>query len=284
MAQAPAGQGNAGGSGGFMGNLADFFRPKNPPQQQQTPQGQQQQPKLGPDGKPLPVQGQQGQQGQQQGPSGGTPSGANNNPDSFQNPLDVYKDLFNNSGTPQGAEAPKFSLAPDMVGKAASSIDFLQGLPDEVQQKVAAGQIDGPTLTTLLNHVAQQTYANVMHHSSALTDKFVGMRLGHESQGLNTKFKNFLANNKVLSNPKIANNPIIKSQMERITTELAGKYPDQSDAWIAEQAQAYFMEMAKALNPEAFTQQGSGGQGGGANDTEFDFEAYLNNKRQTPQQ
>lgn len=196
------------------------------------------------------------QPGQQQQQTGGTGSGANNNPESFQNPLDVYKGLFDNTpptdkdGKPKVNEPPAFKLDPTIIGKAAESMDFMSGLPQDITDKLQSGQVDANVLQAVVNHAGRNAYARAMEHASTLTDKFVGMRLGHEKQGLNSEVQRILANNKVLSNPNIANNPALKEHMEMVSNQLARKYPDQTPEWIADKTQQYFQDLATAVNPD----------------------------------
>ena len=234
--------------------LAKYFRspaelnPQPQGQQGQQGNGQQQQ------GQPPGNNGQQRQQGQQQ--QGGTPNGATNDPESFQNPLDVYKGLFDNEppkdkdGKPIVNEPPKFNLDAKTIGEAASKIDFTAGLPKEVTDKLNSGQLDTQTMNILLNHVARNAYGKAMEHASSLTDRFVGMRLGHEQQALGPQVRRLLAQSQVLSNPNVAKNPAVREHMDIISDGLARKFPDATPEWIAQKTTEYFQHLAVTVNPD----------------------------------
>lgn len=266
-----------------LGDLTGYF--KSPDQLSPIQVPQQQVPQQ-------PPQGQQGPTGQQQQqrPAGSTNGGATNDPETLQNPLDVYKGLFDN--TPKKdkdgkviapPEPPSFKLDSKTISDAASKIDFMSGLPAEVTQKLQSGQIDAEVLQAVVSHVGQNSYARAMEHASTLTDRFVGMRLGHEQQGLQAQMNKLLARNHAISNPAIRDNPVLREHYETVSTKLAEKFPDQPPEWIAEQTNKYFTDMAMAVNPQLGQQQQSQDQGVRTNsqgalvkgDKVFDWQAYL---------
>lgn len=270
--------------------LAKYFKdPKELNGNGQNQQGQQGQGPQNQQGQQQQGNGQQGQQGQQRQPSGGTNKGATNDPESFQNPLDVYAGLFNNEppkdkdGKPVNTDPPKFQLDPKTIGEAAGKIDFMSGLSPEVQQKINSGNLDAETLSTLFNHVGRNAYARALEHATTLTDRFVGMRLGHEQQGLGQQVRRILATSQVLSNPNVAKNPAVREHMEIISDGLARKFPDATPQWIAEKTQEYFQHLATAVNPDLMPKQQDDNAAHGAKTGElrspdgkvFDWGSYL---------
>lgn len=238
---------------------------------------------------PLPGQQQQQQQPPQQGqqqpqqPAGASNAGATNDPETLQNPLDVYKGLFDNSpkldkdGKPVPVnEPPKFQLDSKTISDAASKIDFMSGLPPELNEKIQSGQMDGQSIQALVSHVAQQAYARSMEHATALTDRFVGMRLQHEQQGLPKQLQRLLAKHTAISNPAIRDNPVLREQYETVSERLSGLHPDKPPEWIAEKTNEYFQEIAKAVNPTFGKQDDSQPiEGQGKDKKVFDWQGYL---------
>lgn len=173
-----------------------------------------------------------------------------NDPNNYENPLDVYAGLFDNDALNKDApKAPSFTLSPDIISKAAGSLDFMAGLPQELVDKVQQGNLSPQDYMEMINHAGRQAYAKAMEHSSHLTDRFVSQRSQFEQQGLPKQLQRLLANNKVGSDPAVMNNPTVKAHLEVISSQLATKYPDQTPEWIADKAKSFFMDMAKALNP-----------------------------------
>lgn len=277
----PDGQASRGRMSQIAGDIASFFRsPQDlsplPGQQQQGQQNQQQNNQQ--------QSGQQQQQGNQ--PSGASSAGATNDPNTMQNPLDVYKGLWSDAAPigPDGKpvpvkEAPVFKLDSKTVGDAAGKIDFMSGLPEDVTAKLQAGTIDSDVLSAVVNHVGRNAYSRAMEHSSTLTDRFVNMRLTHEQQGLPGHVNKLLAKSKVLANPAIQANPILREQYEQITERLAGKFPDQSADWVADMANKYFADMVKAMGGQEQSQpiaDGNAPDGSTVKDGKtFDWQAYL---------
>ena len=217
---------------GFMDSLSSFFRPSkptgnsqggNPNTQVNTTTGQPPAKGTNPNNPTDP-----------NAPGAGNPNP--NDPANMQNPLDVYADLFDNNKLNAGApQAPEFKLSPDIVSKAASSLDFTAGLPQDLASKIQQGQaLEVNDYMQLMNHVGRQAYARSIEHLSHLTGKFVDQRSQYERQGLPKELQRLLANNKVAANPAASKNPVVRAHLELISSSLAAKYPDQTPEWIAE--------------------------------------------------
>lgn len=221
-------------------------------------------------------------------PQGATSAGATNDPNTLQNPLDVYAGMFDNKpkvdkdGNPvQAPQAPVFKLDPKTVQDAASKIKFTDGLPPELATKIQSGeQLSNQEMMEVVQHVGQRAYATAMEHNSNLTDRFVGMRLNHEQQGLPSQVRRLLAQTQVMSDDVIQSNPALKEHFEVIADRLWSKYPDQSPEWIAKETKEYFTRMARALNPNLTDEPAPqhnprNGETTGPNGKKFDWDAYL---------
>jgi len=266
----------------FFGNFGKSATAKAVPVTPQqpvsgTPTGQGGQPVAG----GTPAQG-----GAPANPDGTPATGtASNDPNNFKNPLDLYKDLFHNTEDPAAPKAPEFKLSSEIVTKAAGSLNFTDGLPKELADKVAAGNLSPADHMDIMQHVGRQAYAKAMEHMSTLTDRFVGLRTAHEQQGLPKQLRNLLATTKAASLPSAQSNPVVKAHMELISSQLAHKYPDQTPDWIAEKAQSFFTDMAKAINPNfgstEVDEEGEPKQGRRPAKMEmenFDWDGYLKDK------
>src|SRR5690606_25672245 len=102
-----------------------------------------------------------------------------NNPDpnkSPDNPLDIFKDLFNNAS--KGDDAPpSFSLDPAAVSKITESLNFVGQLDEASIEGLKSGDVE--KITSILNGVGRNAYATLMQHIPALTEKYVAARLEH---------------------------------------------------------------------------------------------------------
>jgi hypothetical protein len=202
--------------------------------------------------KPAAAPGQGGDNGQVQKNTNNTPTNANS-PESMQDPVAMYADLWKESAPQAGSEAPKFTLNPETVKKVTDSLDFTQGLPEEITEKITAGEQFTPQdMMNMMNHVGRQAYARAMEHQSTLTGQFVNMHSEHSLKGLPNIIKGHLAQNKVRNHPAAQSNPVVQEHMELIASKLSAKYPNASEEWITEQTQDYFVNMARRLKPDAF--------------------------------
>lgn len=185
-------------------------------------------------------------------PSQGTQQNANS-PEALQDPVAMYADLWKESAPAAGNEPPKFTLNPDTVKKVTDSLDFTQNLPEELAEKMTAGeQLSPQDMMSMMNHVGRQAYARAMEHQSTLTGQFVNMHSEHSLKGLPNIIKGHLAQNRVRNHPAAQSNPVVQEHMELIASKLSAKYPNASEEWITEQTQDYFVNMARRLKPDAF--------------------------------
>ena len=173
-------------------------------------------------------------------------------------PMSLYDGLFSppDAETAKKNEPPKFVLAADKVKEAAGKMDFTQGLPDEITQKLQSGDaIDGKTLLAAINFAGRQAYSRALEHATGLTGHFVEARVKHEQQGLPNILRNYLAKSKAISGPDVSNNPVVREHMAMISEKIANKFPEATEEEVAALTQEYFTEMARAINPKAFQTQ-----------------------------
>lgn len=276
------GQGNQGFVARAVGDISQWFKPKAELDARDAPPATQQQGQQG-------SQGQQGQQSQQgQPPSGATSTGATNDPNSVQNPLDVYAKMFDNGprvdkdGKPLPDQTPRFKLESKVIKDAASKIDPFQGLPQELADKLQSGEpLDTQTTLSLMRHATQSAYAAAMEHQSTLTDRFVDMRLGHERQGLGGEVNRILARTHATSDPAISSNPVLREHFSYVSDRIAQQYPDATPDWIAQQAKKYFTDMAAAVSPQSKQGQGQQqGQSKPGEELQFDWQGYITQPKQ----
>ena len=178
-----------------------------------------------------------------------------------QSITDLYAGLYEPRQTDQGKQAPTFNLTPDAIGKAAGKMDFVQGLPPELLEKIQTsnGSLDFDTISQIINHAGRAAYSRAMEHSSALTGNFVEARVQHERQGLPEALRLNLARNKTLSKRNI-DNPVVREHLALISEKVSARFPDATEDEVAELTHEYFTTMAREINPDAFQQQDNAGK------------------------
>lgn len=205
--------------------------------------------------------GQQGQQRQQQ--------------QQEQDPFELYATLFEQKDPTKAPTPPSFSVSDDVLNKVAGSIDFMHGMPQELQEKLQSGEpLDNQTVMSLISHATKNAYMSSVRHLSGLTDKFVNSRSEFDKQGLPSQLQKLLATNSISKVPG-AENPVVKNFLSMTSSALSEKYPDQSPEWIADKTKGLFLQLAKAVQPENSDQASNEGLVG---KNDFDWDNYLTPK------
>jgi hypothetical protein len=229
-------------------------------------------------GNPFPNIGNNGNPANNQNPAGGNqPNNGNsnqptNNPEQMQDPMKAYANMWNPATPDQNNKPPEYTINPEIMKKVTDSMDFAQGLPQELAEKLQSGeQLSGQEIVAMMNHVGRTTYAHAMNHQSKLTEKFVGLHGEHFQKNLPQQMKKYLTNQRVRGLPSAQGNPVVQQHMEQIAERLTASNPDASDEWIAEQTKNYFVNMARMISPDEFPTSSSGR----AQPNEIDWDAFM---------
>lgn len=172
-------------------------------------------------------------------------------------PLDIFKDLFQTPTVDSADATPSFSLNQEALTKITEKLDFAGQLSPELLDKLKSG--DSETVHSVLNTVGRNGYMMLMRHIPALTEKYVNARLEHSQKGLGKSVKNTLTQQSLAK--KAADNPVLKEQLDAISSRLLERYPDADPDWLAEQSADYFVQVARLLSPDSFVQEGEAGTG-----------------------
>ena len=166
------------------------------------------------------------------------------------NPMDAYAKLFDNSATPNAP--PSFNIDPKVLGEAASGMNFTQGIPQELMSKATGG--DANALIEMMNLVGQQAYRQSLSHSSALTDRFVGLRSEFDLKGIDSKVTQKLTASALADSPNYSH-PVVKQEFARIANAFQTQNPDSSPAEIAKATKDYMQNLHDAMNPATKTKE-----------------------------
>lgn len=163
------------------------------------------------------------------------------------NPMDSYTKLFDNATTPAD-KAPVFSLDPKVLGEAANSLNFTQGIPQELMAKATTG--DAAAMIEMMNLVARNSYQSAMAHGTALTDRFVSARSEFDLKGIGAKVTQQLTNSALADSPNYQH-PVVKAEFTRIANAFQAQNPESSPAEIAKATKEYMQNLHSAMNPDS---------------------------------
>ena len=182
-----------------------------------------------------------------------------------QNPLDVYKKMFENN-TSSELEAPSFKLDPKVLGDVSSKMDFTRGIQQETLQKATSGDVSA--LMDIIKKVGQNSYRAAIEHNTALTDTFINQRGDFENKKLERGVKQQLTSS-ALSETANYNHPVIKAELNRVANQFSSSNPDASPQEIAKAAKKYIDDLYTAMNPSTKK------DGDNSEEGEMDWSKYL---------
>jgi len=160
------------------------------------------------------------------------------------NPLDAYSKLWESSAKTD--TPPALNLDSKVLDEVSGSLDFTAGVPQEIMQKALSG--DSKAILDIMKQVSQRAYREALHHSTSLTDKYLGARSAHDLSKVQGKVRSELTSNALSAIPN-AQHPAIQHQLRVVAEQMQAQNPDAQPADIAKAAQQYVLDLASALNP-----------------------------------
>jgi hypothetical protein len=257
----------------MFNNIANMFRNT---QQVTTPGGTPPQPGGGNNpaasgGRPAPT----GKPGSTLDPNAAQnqadPNNPNPNPQAQNSPLDTFKGLWDTDPTKPDPNAdpfsqPLFQTDPTKIREAASQIDFLAQVPQDLMAKAMSGS-DPQAFMQVINSVAQTALATSLQIGTASQEQ-AGQRIGQRfNAALPGKMKSYQVQSAPATNPALnhpAVQPVLRSVREAIQRQNPDLHPDQ----IREMSEKYFTEMMAAAGGG---QGNNPGNANGANEQQDDF-------------
>jgi len=217
-----------------------------PVQQQQPAQNNQSQQQPG-GGQGPNSPAQQSVQGTQ--PNGNpTPNSNVNGSNQAVDPMAAYATMFTNDPNKQGEAAPSFSIDGKVLDTVTGQLDFTKNVPPDLMQKAMGG--DMKSFMDIMNHVGREAYRNSLTHSSAMTDKFVGMREEYNGKRLPSLVREELTMGEITGGAG-TQSPIVRQQLVEIAKKYQAANPDASPQQVAAAAKQYVADLYGALNPNA---------------------------------
>ena len=211
--------------------IQQFFSPSNP-----DPRDQQQQQKNLSDPNPTT-----NKDGKVPG-SEGTPP----------NPLDIYNRMMEDANKATTNAAPEFKLDPKVLADVSGKMDFTQGIDQALIESALKG--DAGALLKAMQQVGQNVYRDSLSHTAALTNTHLSARSSFDKTSTGDSVREALTSQALSSAPNYSH-PLIKSELNRVASQIAKANPDMPPQEIAKTAQDYIQSMAKALNGEPSKEQ-----------------------------
>lgn len=180
------------------------------------------------------------------------PEAAPNSPTPSPTPMEGFKDIWNT--VPTSGEDPNASifanLDPNKVMESAKKLDFTKAIPQDVLAKIQAGGPEGAmALAQAMNLVGQTGYAQ----SAIATTKIVEAALKKQAEQFNaslpTLVKKFSANESILAENPLYQNPAIQPLVGALQEQLIRKNPNATTAEIQQQVGDFFKSLATSFAP-----------------------------------
>lgn len=226
----------------FLNNISAIFRPVQQVTQQPAPPMSQQNPGAG-----------------QGAPAAGTSQPNSEPPAPPPNPLDEFKPLWQ---TDPNAKPPADPLAapilnsdPAKIKEAASKVDFLGQVPQELLQKVMQGN-DPQALMQLINTVSQNTLAMAAQLSTATVEQGAARANQRLLDALPSKVADIQLRQMQPENP-ILRHEAVQPMLDLARSQLRMQNPNMPPAEVNKRAEDYILAVAKAATGSADTQSGT---------------------------
>lgn len=216
---------------------------------------------------------QQQQQQQQDNNNKGQQSGESNQLPN--NPLDAYAKLWENADD-KADKAPAFNVDGKVINGRADALDFMYGLPDDLQQEVSEKFGDNAeTLGKLLNHIGRRAYSTTLSDSMNLSDKYIDMRSKFEKSHLGQDVRKQMVMSTLDAHEAAKKHPIVRETLRMIGERVARLHPDASPQEVQEMSVKFFTDMNGAINPQPDNQQIQQDAAKAPGGEEFDWGGYL---------
>lgn len=180
------------------------------------------------------------------GTNGVLGDGKPNNDGNPANPLDAFKDIFNNKDKDNKA-APSFTLPEDKLNEVAGGLDFTRSIDPAIMQKAMSG--DAGSMIEMMKKISQEAYKTALQHNSTLTGSFVESRSQYDGSSLSSRIKEELTNAEFSNNTPGFDHPLVRRELQKVSALISNQHPDASPAEVAKQAREYLTSIASAINP-----------------------------------
>lgn len=158
-----------------------------------------------------------------------------------QSDLDIFKGLRDTALGKAPEASPEFTLDAETLNKAASQLNFTQGIAPELMQRAMGG--DAEAFLQVLNQTNQNTFKTAVSTIGQLSGAHTKQALEHQSKTLKEDFTTTMATSDI----NLEAHPLVKEQVIANAKILAKQYPGADPAKIKQEAIAITLESSKEL-------------------------------------
>jgi len=183
-----------------------------------------------------------------------------------ENPLDVYRKMFDTAATTGEVQAPSFKLDPKVLSDVSQGMDFTAKVDPALMEQALAG--DSKALIAVIQAAGRTAYSASLEHATALTEAHLGQRSAYESSRVDKGVKQQLTSDALSTAPNYSH-PVVRQELNRVASQYAAANPDASPKDVAEAAQKYIADLSQALSKSPVAAEGT--------NMEMDWAKYLSN-------
>lgn len=182
----------------------------------------------------------------------GDPNANGNTGNSDSSPLAPYSDIWQTANTANDTGTPLFAnLDPAKVMESARKVNFSNAVsPEHLQAIAAGGEQAMKAFQESMNAVAQNVYAKSALATSKIVEQALSSAQERYTKDLPNMVKKFSANESILSENPIFNNPALQPLVGALQTQLIAKNPNATSAEIQQQTVDYFAALGTAFAPK----------------------------------
>lgn len=205
------------------------------------------------------------------------PAGTSNptaTPPEPANPLDNFKPLWETDPKAVPAAdplaAPLFNGDPNKIAEAASKMDFLAKVPQDVMAKAMSG--DAQSFAQVIQFVAQQSLSASAQLSAATIEQ--GTRRNNERllETLPQRVRDIQLSQMQSENP-VLQHPATQPFLNMVRSQIQAKNPGMSPQQIQKEAESHVLGLATAISA---TQNGSGSASSQGESGSTDWDIFIN--------
>lgn len=174
-------------------------------------------------------------------------------PNTPVDPLDAFKDLWNNEQNTAAATPNSFmpEVNQDILAKAMGNVDFTSHItPDVMKTITEGGEGAMQAMLKAMNTVAQQAMIQSTLVNSKLSQQGITNAATKFEETVPQMLRRQQAESHARDNNPIFSNPAIKPVMEATQLQILQKFPNATPQEVTKMTQDYILAMGQAFAPK----------------------------------
>lgn len=173
-------------------------------------------------------------------------------PNASKSPLDEFEGLFkiqdNKDDPEKNLTAQLFDFDQDKMGKAAESLNFVQGIDEEVIGKAMQG--DQRAFMQVLNRAAQNAFLQGTQLNTKLIQQGVDRRIDAFQDVLPHRFRDFQVSNSPVDENPVFNHAAMRPVVKALQEQAMKAYPDASPQEVNSMVKKYLSAFSQSISPQ----------------------------------